>query len=132
MVPEGLNPTVHKMYITQGTYDAKDSARPKDRRSSLIHRKSSMFFNKADTNKEDWLLTNSEFETWNRLYRLTESDGVTDVVLPRTPFELFRDSETSKVGMTNQSTGYERVLNYLRQKLVGVYSHEYLNHQYLN
>ncbi|KAM5129154.1 Fanconi anemia group M protein isoform 2-T2 [Mantella aurantiaca] len=98
MIPEGLNPTVHKMYITQGNYDAKDSARPisKDRRSSLIRRKSSMFFNREDTNKEDWLLTHAEFETWNRLYRLTESDGVTDVVLPRTEFECFKDSEPSK------------------------------------
>ncbi|XP_077319681.1 Fanconi anemia group M protein [Lithobates pipiens] len=96
MVPEGLTPTLHKMYITQGTYDAKDPARPisKDRCSSLVHRKSSVF-NKEDTNKEGWLLTHAEFETWNRLYRLTESDRVTDVVLPRTQFELFRDPETN-------------------------------------
>ncbi|CAI9599887.1 unnamed protein product, partial [Staurois parvus] len=95
MVPEGLNPAVHKMYITQGTYDVKDSARPssKDRRSSLVHRKSSVF-TREDTN-EDRLLTHTEFETWNRLYRLTESDRVTDVILPRTQFELFRDPETS-------------------------------------
>ncbi|XP_068110258.1 Fanconi anemia group M protein [Hyperolius riggenbachi] len=95
MVPEGLNPTVHKMYITQGSYDAKDSAKStsKDRRSSLVHRKSSVFFNKEDTVREHGLLTPAESETWNRLYRLTDSDGVTDIILPRTQFELFKDRD---------------------------------------
>lgn len=45
MVPDGINPTMHKMFITQGTYDAKDGAASKDRRSSVGHRKSSVFFN---------------------------------------------------------------------------------------
>ncbi|XP_072284154.1 Fanconi anemia group M protein isoform X2 [Pyxicephalus adspersus] len=115
MVPEGLNPTVHKMYITQGTYDAKDAAKPisKDRRSSLVHRRSSVLFNKEYTNKKDWLLTQAEFETWNRLYRLTESNGLTDVVLPRTQFELFRDPETR----TEQATGSVHELSLSEWKL---------------
>ncbi|KAM3918512.1 Fanconi anemia group M protein [Leptodactylus fuscus] len=93
MVPDGINPVVHKMFITQGTYDVKDGAASKDRRSSVTHRKSSVFFNAEDSMKEDWLLTNAEFETWDRLYRLKESDGITDVTLPKTHFELFRDAD---------------------------------------
>lgn len=104
MVPEGLNPTVHKMYITQKTYDARDTTKPKDRRSNLVHRKSTVFSEREDTKKDGCCLTESQFETWNSLHRLTESDGITDFVLPRTQFELFRDPETSKVGIANRCT----------------------------
>ncbi|XP_053331318.1 Fanconi anemia group M protein [Spea bombifrons] len=91
MVPEGLNPKVHKMFITQGAYETKDSLRPslKDRRSSLGHRKS-IFNSEADAIKEGWCMTHSEFNSWKTLYRLQESDGITDVVLPKTQFECFR------------------------------------------
>ncbi|KAM9294310.1 Fanconi anemia group M protein [Gastrophryne carolinensis] len=97
MVPKGLNPTVHKMYITQGTYGGKDDGKPipKDRRSSLVHRRSSVFFNREGAVKEEPLLTPEEFDAWNRLYRLTESDGVTNIVLPRTKFELFSDPDAA-------------------------------------
>ncbi|XP_069805797.1 Fanconi anemia group M protein [Dendropsophus ebraccatus] len=94
MVPDGINPTVHKMFITQGTYDVKDGSNPKERRPGAVHRKSSVFFKAEDSMKEDWLLTNAEYETWDKLYRLKESDGITDVVLPKTQFELFRDADT--------------------------------------
>ncbi|XP_075048258.1 Fanconi anemia group M protein [Mixophyes fleayi] len=96
MVPDGLNPTVHKMFITQPSYDAKDV--PKDRRSSLVHRKSSVFYTgegKSPDNMKDWPLTPAEIETWKRLYRLKESDGITDVTLPKAPFGIYRDADTS-------------------------------------
>ncbi|XP_075700078.1 Fanconi anemia group M protein isoform X2 [Rhinoderma darwinii] len=92
MVPDGINPMVHKMFITQGTYDVKDGTASKDRRSTVAHRKSSVFFNAEDSMKADWLLTNAEFETWKKLYRLEESDGMTDVILPKTHFEFFKDA----------------------------------------
>ncbi|XP_078515809.1 Fanconi anemia group M protein isoform X2 [Lissotriton helveticus] len=38
MVPEGLHPAVHKMYITQASYETKDNAR-----QSSVHRKSALF-----------------------------------------------------------------------------------------
>ncbi|XP_075470486.1 Fanconi anemia group M protein isoform X1 [Ascaphus truei] len=97
MVPDGINPKVHKMYVTQGTFESKDNTRPfsKDRRSNTTHRKSSLFFNGEvkDTMKEDWSLTHTEFETWNRIYRLQESDGVKDVILPKSHFACFRDTD---------------------------------------
>ncbi|XP_071972080.1 Fanconi anemia group M protein isoform X2 [Engystomops pustulosus] len=93
MVPDGINPTVHKMFITQGTYDVKDGTTAKDRRSSMAHRKSSVLYNAEGALKEDWLLTNADYETWDRLYRLKESDGLSDVVLPKSHFELFRDTD---------------------------------------
>ncbi|XP_040267293.1 Fanconi anemia group M protein isoform X1 [Bufo bufo] len=93
MVPDGIHPVVHKMFITQGAYDVRDAAAPRDRRSSAAHRRSSVFFGAEDSMKEDWLLTNAEYETWDRAYRLKESDGTADVILPKTHFDLFRDSD---------------------------------------
>ncbi|KAM8920818.1 Fanconi anemia group M protein [Pelodytes ibericus] len=100
MVPDGLNPKPHKMFITQTLFETKDSTRPfsKDRRSSLGHRKSAVTCNREDAATEDGCLTRTEFETWNRLYRLQESDGITDVVLPKNQFEIFKDpKDTTKV-----------------------------------
>ncbi|XP_063296190.1 Fanconi anemia group M protein isoform X2 [Pelobates fuscus] len=94
MVPEGLNPKVHKMFITQGTYENKDSAPPlsKAKLSSLGHHRLSLF-DQNDSLKEGWPLTHREYETWNSLYRLNESDGITDVLLPRSRFESFKAAE---------------------------------------
>ncbi|KAM4663535.1 Fanconi anemia group M protein [Discoglossus pictus] len=95
MVPDGINPRVHKMFITQGAYKSKDNvpAFSKDKRSSTGNRKSSIFFNAEDSMKEDWPLTHAEFNTWNTSYRLQESDEIADVILPRTHFEYFPDTE---------------------------------------
>ncbi|XP_073433877.1 Fanconi anemia group M protein isoform X2 [Dendrobates tinctorius] len=81
MVPEGINPTVHKMFITQGAFDGRDGNSSKERRSGVTHH----------STKDDAFLTNTEFEIWDRLYHLKESDGVTDFILPQTHFELFKD-----------------------------------------
>ncbi|KAG9481171.1 hypothetical protein GDO78_010430 [Eleutherodactylus coqui] len=94
MVPDGINPAVHKMYITQASYDVKEETASKDGRSSVAHRKSAVFSKKERSMKEDGFLTNAEFETWDRLYHLKESDGITDVVLPKPQFALFKDADT--------------------------------------
>uniref|UniRef100_A0A8C5Q7K5 ATP-dependent RNA helicase FANCM n=1 Tax=Leptobrachium leishanense TaxID=445787 RepID=A0A8C5Q7K5_9ANUR len=93
MVPDGVNPRVHKMFLTQGTYETKESVRPitKDRLSSHGSRKSALF-NEFDTLKDGQLLTPRQYEVWKQRYRLRESDGVTDVLLPKTEFELFKES----------------------------------------
>ncbi|XP_053553653.1 Fanconi anemia group M protein [Bombina bombina] len=97
MIPDGINPQVHKMFITQGTFESRDvPSFSKDRKSSTVHRKSSLFYNMEDAMKEDWPMTHGEFETWNRLYRLQEADGITDVTLPKSYFEYFQDTEGSK------------------------------------
>ncbi|XP_069591061.1 Fanconi anemia group M protein [Ranitomeya imitator] len=81
MVPEGINPTVHKMFITQGAFDGRDGNSSKERRSGVTHH----------STKDDGFLTDAEFETWDRLYHLKDSDGVTDFIVPQTCFELFKD-----------------------------------------
>lgn len=91
MVPDGLHPAVHKMYITQASYETKDNAR-----QSSVHRKSALYNGtmcKQSNHKEDWSLTTEELEAWNTLYRIQESDGIQEVTMPRTCFETFSDVE---------------------------------------
>ncbi|XP_069064819.1 Fanconi anemia group M protein isoform X2 [Pleurodeles waltl] len=91
MVPEGLHPAVHKMYITQASYETKDNTR-----QSSAHRKSVLFNGtmcKQSNPKDDWSLTTEEFEAWNTLYRIKDSDGIKEVTMPRTCFESFSDKE---------------------------------------
>ncbi|XP_030069692.1 Fanconi anemia group M protein [Microcaecilia unicolor] len=100
MVPDGLSPKVHKMYITQKIFEPKDSSRrnPKDRSSSTMCLKSSLFHNGTANSdlKEHWALTSEEFEVWDRLYRIQDSDGIKNVKLPQVRFESIRDMEEIK------------------------------------
>nr|XP_033807507.1 Fanconi anemia group M protein isoform X2 [Geotrypetes seraphini] len=97
MVPDGLNPKVHKMYITQKIFEPKDNSRqnPKDRRLSTVCNKSSLFHNGPANSdlKEHWALTSEEFEVWDRLYRIQDDDGIKNVKLPQVHFESIRDME---------------------------------------
>lgn len=49
---------------------------------------------------ENWFLTSEEYEVWNRLYRLKESDGLKEPVLPRVHFETLENLEEAAVSST--------------------------------
>ncbi|NWZ36098.1 FANCM protein, partial [Brachypodius atriceps] len=84
MVPEGINPKVHKMFITAEKQEPSASRMlPKERRSSQKQTKS----------HESWSLSPEEFEIWDRLYRIKESDGIKEPVLPRVQFETLENLE---------------------------------------
>ncbi|XP_025061405.1 Fanconi anemia group M protein isoform X5 [Alligator sinensis] len=98
MIPEDINPEMHKMFITPAA-DEPDSLRPlfKERRSSSLLHKTlfpsiSTGTKQADLH-ENWFLTSEEYEVWNRLYRLKESDGLKEPVLPRVHFETLENLE---------------------------------------
>ncbi|XP_029454324.1 Fanconi anemia group M protein isoform X2 [Rhinatrema bivittatum] len=98
MVPDDVNPKVHKMYITQKIYEPKNGTRQcsKDKRSSTACHKSSLFHSGTANKKNSkghWALTTEEFEVWNRIYRIQESDGIKNVKLPRVHFETIDDME---------------------------------------
>uniref|UniRef100_A0A7M4FYB1 ATP-dependent RNA helicase FANCM n=1 Tax=Crocodylus porosus TaxID=8502 RepID=A0A7M4FYB1_CROPO len=99
MIPEDINPEMHKMFITPAA-DEPDSLRPlsKGRRSSsLLHKTSFPSISTLGTKQaelhENWFLTSEEYEVWNRLYRLKESDGLKEPVLPRVHFETLENLE---------------------------------------
>ncbi|KFV05502.1 Fanconi anemia group M protein, partial [Pterocles gutturalis] len=88
MIPEGINPKLHKMFITAEKYEPSNSRTlSKERRSGQ----------KQIHSHENWSLSPEEFEIWDRLYRIKESDGVKEPVLPQIHFETLENLEdTSK------------------------------------
>ncbi|NXN25240.1 FANCM protein, partial [Nycticryphes semicollaris] len=84
MIPEGVNPKLHKMFITAEKYERSDS------RPLSTERRSNQ---KQTRCHENWSLSPEEFEIWDRLYRIKESDGVKEPVLPQTRFETLENLE---------------------------------------
>ncbi|OXB56805.1 hypothetical protein ASZ78_014380 [Callipepla squamata] len=101
MIPEGINPQLHRMFITAEKYEPSDSRRLSRGRPTSLHHKSALFScvtgPKELHSHENWSLSPEEFEIWDRLYRLKENDGVKEPILPRTRFETLGNlEETSK------------------------------------
>ncbi|NXP17631.1 FANCM protein, partial [Scytalopus superciliaris] len=98
MVPQGINPKVHKMFITAEKYEPSNSRmHSKEGRSSSLQHKSALFScvtgHKQMPSHESWSLSPEEYETWDRLYRIKESDGIQEPVLPWARFETLENLE---------------------------------------
>ncbi|NWU98325.1 FANCM protein, partial [Upupa epops] len=97
MVPEGINPQLHKMFITAESCRPSDSKAPStERRASSLQHKSLLSCvtgQRQTLRQETWSLSPEEFEIWDRLYRIKEGDGVKDPVLPRVRFETLENVE---------------------------------------
>ncbi|XP_007472985.2 Fanconi anemia group M protein isoform X2 [Monodelphis domestica] len=87
MIPDGIYPKLHKMFITQEIYEQA--------KQSKICPKSSVNGKKQCNSKKAWSLTEEEFRLWNKLYRLRESDEFNEIVLPKTKFESLQDDDLS-------------------------------------
>ncbi|XP_062433692.1 Fanconi anemia group M protein [Rhea pennata] len=98
MIPEGINPKLHKMFITTEKYEPNSSGvLSKERRSSSLQNKSALFSCVTGTKEmhchENWSLSSEEFEIWDKLYRLKENDGVKELILPQIQFETLENLE---------------------------------------
>ncbi|KAK2539057.1 Fancm [Columba guinea] len=98
MIPEGVDPKLHKMFITAEKYDPSDSRMlSREKRCSSLQHKSALFScvtgQKQIQCHESWSLSAEEFETWDRLYRIKESDGIKEPILPQTRFETLENLE---------------------------------------
>ncbi|XP_066045290.1 Fanconi anemia group M protein isoform X2 [Chamaea fasciata] len=96
MVPEGVNPKVHKMFIAAEKEEPSTSGMlSKERRSSSLQHRSALCGTgqKQIKSHESWSLSPEEFEMWDRLYRIKESDGIKEPVLPRVQFETLENLE---------------------------------------
>ncbi|XP_072895713.1 Fanconi anemia group M protein isoform X2 [Hemitrygon akajei] len=96
MVPNGLNPVAHKMYITTGEYESNNISRittKHGRKSGAALPESFMYsrcpVNKQTRRKEDGLLTSEEFEIWDRKFRLKNDLREPKLIL--LPFEFVKD-----------------------------------------
>ncbi|XP_030340798.1 Fanconi anemia group M protein isoform X2 [Strigops habroptila] len=98
MIPEGINPKMHKMFITAEKYEPSNLRMlSKERRSSSLQHKSALFScvtgQKQMHCHENWSLSSEEFEIWDRLYRIKESDGIKEPILPQVQFETLENLE---------------------------------------
>ncbi|XP_071601179.1 Fanconi anemia group M protein isoform X2 [Heliangelus exortis] len=98
MLPEGINPKLHKMFITAEKYEPSNSRMlSKGRRPSSLQHKSALFScvtgEKQLHSHEKWSLSPEEFEIWDRLYRIKESDGIKTPTLPQVWFETIENLE---------------------------------------
>ncbi|XP_070698797.1 Fanconi anemia group M protein [Pempheris klunzingeri] len=80
MLPERVNPTLHKMHITSGQFDHQESSRRSVRgrrshskgRASLIHPQN---LNGQDRATSDGFLTSAEYSHWASTMRLQEDEA---------------------------------------------------------
>nr|KAF6500041.1 FA complementation group M [Molossus molossus] len=92
MVPDGINPELHKMFITCGVYEPEKPSRNLQRKSSVFSYRNGM---RQSNSKKDWFLSEDEFKLWDRLYRLRDSDEIKEITLPQVQFLSLQNEENS-------------------------------------
>ncbi|KAG9336421.1 hypothetical protein JZ751_002768, partial [Albula glossodonta] len=72
MLPEGVNPTLHKMFITCGQFEHRETGRRSSKGRKSIAEAQESFFPRAqyDSVKEDGLLSPRELSLWSSTMRL--------------------------------------------------------------
>ncbi|XP_014112912.1 PREDICTED: Fanconi anemia group M protein [Pseudopodoces humilis] len=110
MVPEGINPKVHKMFISAEEQEPSSSRMlSKERRSSSLQHKSALLAcgtgQKQMSSHESWALSPEEFEIWDRLYRIKESDGIKEPVLPPVQFETLENLQETPFPLQKPEEG---------------------------
>ncbi|TKC39145.1 hypothetical protein EI555_017052 [Monodon monoceros] len=90
MVPDGINPHLHKMFITHGVYEPDKPSRNLQRKSSIFSSRKGM---RQSNSKNDWFLSEEEFKLWNRRYRLRDTDEIKEITLPQIQFLSLQNEE---------------------------------------
>ncbi|XP_033013608.1 Fanconi anemia group M protein isoform X2 [Lacerta agilis] len=100
MIPEGINPKMHRMPITPAEREpspSKPTSKGRRDHAALLLQKWLPYPTGADAKQtctsEAWCLTDEEFERWNRLYKIKAGDGIRSPVMPRSHFETLEDEE---------------------------------------
>ncbi|XP_008071629.1 Fanconi anemia group M protein, partial [Carlito syrichta] len=111
MVPDGINPKLHKMFITHGVYEPEKPSRNLQRKSSIFSYRNGI---RKSNSKKDWFLSEEEFKLWNRLYRLRDNDGIKKITLPQVQFpslqnENNRPTQEPTIGIHQLSLSEWRV-----------------------
>ncbi|XP_015282137.1 PREDICTED: Fanconi anemia group M protein [Gekko japonicus] len=98
MIPEGVNPKMHRMLITPQECERDTSPpSPTEGRAVSLQQKWLPGYTGAGAKQTDasesWYLTAEEFEVWNRSYRVKAEDGLKQPVMPPSSFETLEDGE---------------------------------------
>ncbi|XP_008566929.1 PREDICTED: Fanconi anemia group M protein isoform X2 [Galeopterus variegatus] len=92
MVPDGINPELHKMFITHGVYEPEKPSWILQRKSSIFSCRDGM---RQSNSRKDWFLSDEEFKLWNRLYRLRNNDKIKEILLPQVQFPSLLNEENT-------------------------------------
>ncbi|XP_041514715.1 Fanconi anemia group M protein isoform X1 [Microtus oregoni] len=88
MVPENVNPELHKMFITHGAFEPE--------KARDVRRKPASSRTGVKAINKDGFLSEEEFNLWKRLYRLGDGDQVKGVVLPESHFPSLQEDTMPK------------------------------------
>ncbi|XP_057639292.1 Fanconi anemia group M protein isoform X2 [Chionomys nivalis] len=88
MVPENVNPELHKMFITHGAFEPE--------KARDVRRKPSSSRTGVKAINKDGFLSEEEFNLWKRLYRLGDGDQVKGVELPESHFPSLQEDTMPK------------------------------------
>ncbi|XP_026635003.1 Fanconi anemia group M protein isoform X2 [Microtus ochrogaster] len=88
MVPENVNPELHKMFITHGAFEPQ--------KARDVRRKPASSRTGVKAINKDGFLSEEEFNLWKRLYRLGDGDQVKGVVLPECHFPSLQEDTMPK------------------------------------
>ncbi|XP_060117345.1 Fanconi anemia group M protein [Heteronotia binoei] len=96
MIPEGVNPKMHRMLITPPACEQDHSPpSPTGGRALSLQQKWLPGYAgagaKQTDSSESWYLTAEEFEVWKKSYRVKAEDGIKQPVMPRCSFETLED-----------------------------------------
>ncbi|KAM6202745.1 Fanconi anemia group M protein [Rhynchocyon petersi] len=80
MIPDGITPKLHKMFITHCDYIPEKASRKLQRM-------------RQRNSKKDWHLSEEEFKLWTKLYRLRDSDEIKEITLPPVNFPSLQNEE---------------------------------------
>ncbi|XP_037690857.1 Fanconi anemia group M protein [Choloepus didactylus] len=92
MVPDGINPELHKMFITHGICEPEKPSRNVQRKSSLFSYRNGV---RQNNSKKGWSLLEEEYKLWNTLYRLRDSDEIKEITLPQGQFLSLQNEKNS-------------------------------------
>uniref|UniRef100_A0A096M619 FA complementation group M n=1 Tax=Poecilia formosa TaxID=48698 RepID=A0A096M619_POEFO len=84
MLPEGVNPQLHKMHITSGQFDHKESSRRSVRgRRSHAEGRASLIHPQNESSTSDGFLSRTEYSLWSSTMRLEEHENIISVFVKK-------------------------------------------------
>ncbi|KAG8126721.1 hypothetical protein E2320_021852 [Naja naja] len=98
MIPDGLNPKMHRMLITPPEKEPDTSTACSKKKGLTLGRNNFLSFANAGTKQasptENWCLTTEEYEKWDRLYQIKAGEGIKKPIMPRSQFVTLECKDT--------------------------------------
>ncbi|XP_070787812.1 Fanconi anemia group M protein [Pituophis catenifer annectens] len=98
MIPDGLNPKMHRMLITPPEKEPETSTACSKKKGLILGRNNFLSFANAGTKQasptDSWCLTTEEYEKWDRLYKIKAGEGIKKPIMPHSQFVTLECKDT--------------------------------------